>query len=81
VGSPAFRRSCRLEGEVAKRPPRGFDPGHPLAQDLKRKDFVATQRLSERDVLSPRFLERFLAFCRTTATLNAFLCKALGQAW
>lgn len=81
VGSPAFLRSCRLEGEVAKRAPRGCDPGHPLIDDLRRKDFVAVERLTERDALSPRFLGRFLAFCRTAAPLNAFLCRALRQAW
>jgi uncharacterized protein (TIGR02453 family) len=81
VGSPAFRRVCRLEGESAKRPPRGFDPGHPAIDDLRRKDFVAMRRRSETDALSPRFPERFLAFCRTSAPLNAFLCKALGQPW
>jgi len=81
VAAPAFRRSCTLEGEVAKRPPRGFDPAHPLVDDLRRKDFVAMQRLPEKDALSPRFSERFVAFCRDAAPLNAFLCKALGQAW
>ncbi len=29
-----------LGGESLKRAPRGFDPDHPLIEDLKRKDFV-----------------------------------------
>jgi uncharacterized protein (TIGR02453 family) len=81
VGGAAFRRLCRLEGDVAKRPPRGFDAGHPLIDDLRRKDFVAVQRLPEKDALGPRFLERFVSFCRAAAPLNAFLCRALGQKW
>jgi uncharacterized protein (TIGR02453 family) len=78
VGGATFRRSCRLEGEAVKRPPRGFDGGHALIEDLRRKDFVALQRLSEKDALSPRLLARFGSFCRVTAPLNAFLCRALG---
>ena len=81
VGGAAFRRSCVLEGEVAKRPPRGFDPAHPRIDDVRRKDFVAIQRFREKDALSPRFLQTFVAFCRTAAPLNRFLCKALGQPW
>jgi len=81
VGGAAFRRSCVLEGDVAKRPPRGFDASHPLIDDLRRKDFVAVQRLTEKDALSPRFMTRFIGFCRAAAPLNAFLCRALGQAW
>jgi uncharacterized protein (TIGR02453 family) len=34
------KRGMRLGGDSLKRPPRGFDPDHPLIEDLKRKDFV-----------------------------------------
>ena len=81
VGGAAFRRTCVLEGEIAKRPPRGFDPAHPLIAFILRKDFVAVQRFSERDAQGPGFLQRFAAFCKVASPLNAFLCKALGQAW
>ncbi len=81
VGGTAFRRSCVLEGEVAKRPPRGFDTEHPRIDDIRRKDFVATRGFREKDALSEHFLETFVAFCRAAAPLNGFLCKALGQAW
>ena len=37
----AFRETFELMGESLKRPPRGYDPGHPLMEDLKRKDYVA----------------------------------------
>lgn len=81
VGGAAFRRACPLEGEMAKRPPRGFDPEHPQVDDIRRKDFVAIRRFGEKDALSPRFLQTFVGFCRAAAPLNVFLCKALGQPW
>ena len=34
-----------LTGLSLKRPPRGFDPNHPMIEDLKRKDFVAITSL------------------------------------
>ena len=37
-----------LEGESLKRPPRGFDPDNPLIDDLKRKDFIASTRFTQR---------------------------------
>ena len=36
----AFTGIFEFEGESLKRPPRGYDPGHPLVEDLKRKDFA-----------------------------------------
>ncbi len=77
----AFRRSCVLEGDVAKRPPRGFPADHALIADICRKDFIAVARLSEKDVLQPGFLERFVGVCRDAAPLNAFLSRALGHSW
>ncbi len=36
------RRKLELEGDILKRPPRGFDPNHRFIEDIKRKDFVAS---------------------------------------
>lgn len=77
----SFRAHCRLEGEVAVRPPRGVDPHHPLLDDLRRKDFTAMASFSEADAVSPRFLDRFIRFCRAAAPLNEFLARALGFDW
>jgi len=81
VSGSAFRKACALEGESAKRPPRGFDPAHPLIEDIKRKDFVAVARFTEADALSAGLLKRYLAFCRAAAPLNAFLARALKLGW
>ena len=66
-----------LVGDSLVRPPRGFDADHPLIEDLKRKDFMASVSLEEKDALAPDFLERIADLCRRTAPLMAFLCRAV----
>jgi uncharacterized protein (TIGR02453 family) len=73
-----FRSSFDLSGDALVRPPRGYDPEHPLIEDLKRKDFVAVAGLTERDVLAADFLERFIGLCRDGAPFVRFLCGATG---
>ena len=73
-----FRKMFELSGESLKRPPRGYDPEHPLIEDLKRKDFVAIVRFPEGDACQADFLERFTTFARTGSSLVAFLSHAVG---
>ena len=73
-----FRQLCALEGDVLSRPPKGYDPAHPLIDDLKRKDFIAVTNLDLADALSPRFIERFTAACVAASPLMRFMMKALG---
>jgi len=48
-----FRAAWRLGGEALKRPPRGFDPEHPMIEDLKRTDHIALCELTHDDVVRP----------------------------
>ena len=73
-----FCRTFRLAGEALKRPPRGYDPEHPLIEDLKRKDFVAIADIPEEDALHPDFLGRFAKLASAGGAFTAFLCKAVG---
>jgi uncharacterized protein (TIGR02453 family) len=75
------RRVGTLEGDALVRPPRGFDPDHPFIEDLKRRDFIVSRDLGERDVLGPRFLDRFAAECRAMSPLVRFLTEAIGLAY
>jgi len=73
------RRSGLSHGEATlKRPPRGFDPDHPLIDDLKRLSFTAGVRFSERQACAPQFPARFVAACRGQAPLMKFLARAMG---
>jgi uncharacterized protein (TIGR02453 family) len=78
LSSAAFKSHCRLTGEMLKRPPQGYDPEHPLMEDLKRKDFVAVTPFSERQACSADFLDRFTKACRTASGFVGFLTRAVG---
>jgi len=72
------RRKLGLEGESLTRPPKGFAPNHPLIDDIKRKDFVASVELSEEQICGPQLMKDFNAACRTMLPLVEFTTKALG---
>jgi uncharacterized protein (TIGR02453 family) len=73
----AAKRGLKLGGETLKRPPRGYPADHPLIEDLKRKDFVASIELSQLQVCSRRFLESFLRSARRMSPLLKFLSEAV----
>ncbi len=85
VARPAGWKSARvhlsLEGNTLRRPPRGYDANHPFIEDLKRKDFISSVRLSDREVTSPRFLSGFVARCGKMSPLPKFLAAALDLPW
>src|SRR5215467_11652695 len=56
----AAKRGLELGGETLSRAPRGYPADHPLIEDLKRKDFVASIELSEKQVCGARFMDDFL---------------------
>ncbi len=70
-----------LGGDSLKRPPRGFDPEHPLVDDLKRKDFIASVRLSQKQLTSPGFLRDYTQMCTAAVPFMRFLCRAVGVAF
>ena len=74
----AFTKAFRLSSESLVRAPRGFDPEHPLVDDLRRKDFIAIRQLDEKSATSARFGDTFLSACRDAGPLVRFLCEALG---
>ena len=70
-----------IEGDSLKRPPAGYDPKHPFADDLKLKDYYITAEFSDREVCAPDFMDRYLQDCRSAVPLVEFLTKALGLPW
>ena len=81
ASAPRFTRRFVVEGDTLKRAPQGIDPNHPLIEDLKRKDFTAGVRLTEKDALSPRFLDQFTELCRDATPFMRFLTTAVGLPW
>jgi len=68
-------------GESLVRVPQGFDAAHPLAEDLKLKDFYTHQPLTQKQICAGDFMEAYTEICRRNAPLQKFLAKALGLPW
>jgi uncharacterized protein (TIGR02453 family) len=77
VAGDEFRECFGLSGDFLKRPPRGFDPEHPLVEDLKRRDFIALRPLPDEAVTDLSFMDDFTSLCRAGAPFMAFLCRTL----
>jgi uncharacterized protein (TIGR02453 family) len=73
--------SFHFGGESLKRAPKGFDPDHPLIEDLKRKDFVIFEPLSESETCRAGFVERFAEICSGGSGFMEFLTSAVGLEW
>jgi uncharacterized protein (TIGR02453 family) len=78
TGPRAFTDVYSLGGESLVRPPKGFDADHPLIDDLKRKDFIASATLTEEQVTDDSFIDLFADQCRRATPFMAFLCGAVG---
>jgi uncharacterized protein (DUF2461 family) len=67
-----------MGGDALKKVPRGYDPDHAHAEDLKRKDFGVSQSIGD-DALTGRALPRELGKrFESAAPVLEFLCKAVG---
>jgi uncharacterized protein (TIGR02453 family) len=73
----AFRRHFALGGDELAKMPRGFPADAPHAADLKRKDFIATCELEDRETTSAGFVKVAAERFASAAPLVAFLCGAL----
>ena len=81
VSAREFTASWALSGESLVRVPRGYDPDHALAADLKRKSYLAITGFSERDACAAEFPERLESAWRASAPLMRFLTRALALPW
>lgn len=79
--SPEFAARLSLWGDSLKRPPAGFDPAHPLIDELKRKDFIGMATLDEGAVTGDGFLEQVEETYQAAVPLVRFLCRALDLAF
>jgi len=67
--------------ETLKRPPRGFDADHPMIEDIKRKSFTGSVRLTDKQVTSTTFMATFVKDCERISPLMTFLASAAGVPW
>jgi len=69
-------KGFELHGESLKKAPRGYDPEHPLLEDLKRKDFIAVQNLKLSLVTDKEFVKKSAALFACTKQFVSFICEA-----
>jgi len=81
VKSGAFKGGTEWIGESLKRPPPGYDPEHPFAEDLKRKDFAVEVDLTDAQVLSKKLPEVVGKEAARLAPLMKFLARAVDVAF
>lgn len=72
-----FKQTFTLQGDSLTNPPRGYAKDHPLLVDLKRKDFIATKRLTQKSVLSNDLLDESIMLFDQAEPFMRFLCTAL----
>ena len=70
-----------LEGDSLKRAPKGYDPEHPMIEDLRRKDFIAVKALKKGDVTRPDLVAFVAGEFARTRPFARFLAKALDLAF
>ena len=68
-----------MAGESLQRAPAGYDPNHPLIEDIKRKDFALFSPLTQRDVCGSDLLDLVLENFRSMNPFVEFLTKAIEQ--
>ncbi len=79
--SKRFGATWELERDdeyLLRRIPREFVDDHPFPEDLRLKSFIATRRITQKQITSPA-LDRELASMFTSASdFTRFLCQAIG---
>lgn len=78
VGGKTFRDTFNFGGDTLKRPPRGFNPDHPLIETLKRKDFIAVQDVDHASLLSPKLTHELYRRFRAAMPFTKFLAESIG---
>lgn len=79
-----WKKAAKLlddDGNPLKRPPQGFDPEHPMIEDIKRRSFTGSVRLSQKQILAPDLMATFIASCKKLTPLMRFLASSVGAPW
>jgi uncharacterized protein (TIGR02453 family) len=67
-----------LWGEKVKTAPKGYKADHPEIELLKQKSFIAFCKLSDKEVLAPKFIESVIPIFKAMKPLNDFLNRAVA---
>jgi len=78
--APKFKVTFTLAGESLKRLPCAFDAADPHAADLKRKDFIITSDLSDREVTAKDFIGTAFERYKLAAPFMKFMVESASTA-
>jgi uncharacterized protein (TIGR02453 family) len=78
---PGFRSLWQIVGDALKRPPRGFDPAHPLIEDIRRTEFLGFRDMGLKELYRGDVVDRVAACYAASSPFMRFLCGALGLAF
>ncbi len=67
----------RFEGDSLQRPPRDFDPKHPLIDDIRRKDHIVMAEMKLGELTKPDVVKMVTNQFKLTKPYVQFLCDAL----
>ena len=77
----AFAKAYALAGDSLIRAPKGYDPDHPLIEDIKRKDFIGIAPLMPELILQDDLTGLIGSYFKTATPLMSELCRAVGVPW
>ncbi len=67
-----------FEGDSLKRAPKGYDPEHPMIDDLRRKDHIAVLRMKKSDVTRPDLPDYLAKQLAVTKPFMKYLTETVG---
>lgn len=67
-----------LQGEKLQRVPQGYDPGHPMAEWLKHKQFFLWVEWSETKCLKEKFVDEVAVLFKAATPMVRFLNEAMS---
>ncbi len=70
-----------MVGDQLKRVPKQFDPDHPYADDLRRKNFGFVKVISKNSVLEDSFVADTVSAYQALVPVLEFFTPILGVAW
>ena len=73
-----FTDVLEITGDSLLRPPKGYADDHPLIEDLKKKDFIAGTRITQKMVTSTSFMDDIIDIFKRATPFMQFLCNAVG---
>ena len=74
-----FQEQFDRHGDSLKRPPRDYDPEHPLIDDLKLKDHVVLAKFTAKQLYEKGLVDNTISVFSASKAYVRFLCDALRQ--